>query len=45
MKQLVVKWREKKRDMYAAVMDLEKVYEKVCRKKLWRVLYECLFEK
>ena len=29
------------KEMYAALMDLEKEYRKVCREEMWRVLNEC----
>ena len=41
MKQLVEKYREKREELHAAFMDLEKVYDKVCKEALWRVLHEC----
>ena len=44
LKQLAEKYREKKKELYVACMDLEKVRDKMCREKLWRVLYECGIE-
>ena len=41
LKQLVEKYREKRKEFHVAFMDLEKPYEKVCKEELWRVLYEC----
>ena len=41
MKQVVEKHREKRKELHDAFMDLEKVYDKVCREALWRVLHEC----
>ena len=41
MKHLVEKYREKRKELYVAFMDLEKPYDKVCREELWRVLHEC----
>ena len=32
-KQLVEKYREKRKELYVALMHLEKAYDKVCRKK------------
>ena len=31
---------EKDRAMFMVFIDLEKVYDNVCRKKLWRVLFD-----
>ena len=41
LKQLVEKYREKRKELHVAFMDLEKAYDKVCREELWRVLHEC----
>ena len=41
MSVLVEKYRVKRREMYVAFMNLEKAYEKVCRKELWTLLHEC----
>ena len=41
LKQLVEKYREKRKEFHVAFMDLEKAYDKVCREELWRVLDEC----
>ena len=41
MKQLVEKYREKRKELHVAFMDLEKGYDKVCREALWRMLHEC----
>ena len=41
MKQLVGKYREKRKGLYIAFMDLEKACDEVCREELWRVLNEC----
>ena len=40
MKQVVEKLIEKDRAMFMVFIDLEKVYDNVCRKKLWRVLFD-----
>ena len=36
LKQLVKKYREKRKELHAAFMGLEKAYDKVCREKLNR---------
>ena len=41
LNQLVEKYREKRKELHVAFMDLEKAYDKVCREELWRVLHEC----
>ena len=41
MKQLVEKYREKRKELHVAFMDQEKAYGKVCSENLWRVLNEC----
>ena len=41
LKQLAEKYKEKRKELHAAFMDLEKAYYEVCREKLWRVLHEC----
>ena len=41
MKQLVEKYREKRKELHVAFMDLEKECNKVCRERLWRGLHEC----
>ena len=41
LKQLVEKYREKRKELYVAFMKLEKAYDKVCKEELWRVLREC----
>ena len=40
LKQLVEKYREKRKELYAAFMYLQKVYDKVCGEGLWKVLHE-----
>ena len=40
MKQLVEKYRESRRELHVAFMDLDKADDKVCREALWRVLHE-----
>ena len=40
MNQLVEKYREKRKELDVAFMDLEKAYDKVRREALWRVLHE-----
>ena len=35
LKQMVEKYREKRKEMHVVFMDLEKVYDKVCREALW----------
>ena len=40
MKQLVKKYREKRKEFYVALMDLENAYDKICREALRRVLHE-----
>ena len=39
LKHLVEKYREKRKELYFAFMDLEKAYFK-CREEMWRVLDE-----
>ena len=41
LKQLVEKYREKRKKMHVAFIYLELAYDKVCREALWRVLHEC----
>ena len=41
LRQLVEKYREKRKESHVAFMDLDKVYHKVFREELWRVLHEC----
>ena len=41
LKQLVEKYREKRKELHVTFMDLEKAYDKVCREELLRVLHEC----
>ena len=41
LKRLVEQYREKRKELYVAFMDLEKVYDKVCREALWMVLHKC----
>ena len=41
MKQLFEKHGGKRKELHATFMGLEKVYDKLCREALWRVLYEC----
>ena len=41
LKQLVEKYREKKKELCVAFTDLEKAYDKVCREALWKFLHEC----
>ena len=41
LEQLVEKYTEKMKELHFAFMDLEKVYYKVCRKEMLRVLHEC----
>ena len=41
MKQLVDKFREKRKELYVALMNLEKVYDKVCREEMWKVVHKC----
>ena len=41
MRQLVEKYREKRKELHVAFVDLEKPYDKVCREVLWKVLHEC----
>ena len=38
MRQLADKMIEKDKKLYAAILDLEKTYDKVCREELWVVL-------
>ena len=40
MKQVVEKMIEKDRAMFMVFIDLEKACDNVCRKKLWRVLFD-----
>ena len=44
MKQLVEKYREKRKDLHVGFIDLENAYDTVCREALWRVLHECLVD-
>ena len=44
MKQLVEKYRKTRKELYVAFIDLDKMYDKVCRKELWRVVYECVVD-
>ena len=37
LNQLIEKYREKRNEPYVAFMNLEKVYDKVCREKFWIV--------
>ena len=41
LKQLVERFRKKRKELYVVFRDLEKVYDKVCKEELWRVLHEC----
>ena len=41
LKQLVEKYREKRKELNVAFMDPEKAYDKVCREALVIVLHEC----
>ena len=41
LKQLAGRYREKTKQLRVTFMDLEKVYDKVCREALWRLLHEC----
>ena len=38
---MVEKYREKRKELQVAFMDLEKTYDKFCREALRRVLHEC----
>ena len=40
MKQLIEKYREKRKELYVAFMDPDKASDKVCIKEMWRVLHE-----
>ena len=40
LKRLVEKYIEKRKELYAAFMDLEKEYDKICIEELWRVLHD-----
>ena len=40
MKQLIEKYREKRKELHVAFMDPFKTSDKVCRKEMWRVLPE-----
>ena len=40
LKQLVEKYREKRKELHVTFMDLEKAYDKVYREAVWRVLHE-----
>ena len=35
LKQFVEKYREKRKELHVAFMNLEKAYNKACREKLW----------
>ena len=37
---MVEKYREKRKELYVAFMDMEKTYDKACREELWRMLHE-----
>ena len=41
LKQLVEKYREKRKDLYFVFVDPEKAYDKVGREELWRVINKC----
>ena len=41
LKQLVEKYREKRKDLHVAFIILEKTYDKAYREALRRVLHEC----
>ena len=40
VKQVVEKMIEKDRVMFIVFIDLQKAYDNVCRKKLWKVLFD-----
>ena len=40
MKQTEEKYREKKKDLYVAFLSLEKVWDRVDREQVWKVLIE-----
>ena len=44
LKQSVESYREKRKGLHVAFMDLEKICDKVCREALWRVPHECEFD-
>ena len=41
MKQLVEKYRKKRKELHVAFMDLEKACDEVCSEELRTVLHEC----
>ena len=43
-KQLVYKYRETGKDLYIAFVDVEKVYDTVCREELWQLLNEYMVD-
>ena len=38
---MVEKYREKRKELYVAFMDLKEAYDIVCREAPWRVLHGC----
>ena len=42
LKQWIKKYREKRKELHVAFMNMEKAYDKVCREALWKMLHECL---
>ena len=38
VRMIAEKFKEKKKNLYLCFMDLEKAYDRVCRKKMWSVL-------
>ena len=38
---MVEKYREKRKELHVAFMNLEKAYDNLCREALWRVVHEC----
>ena len=44
MKQLVEKYREKRKELHVTFMDLVMAYDEVCREDLLRKLHECIVD-
>ena len=40
LKELAHIYRETRKKRYVTSMDMEKIYDKLCRENLWRMMYE-----